>query len=845
MRSTMKAFFSYSTHDADLVHAVGRHVGRPFVTIDYLAFETGDDLLETIESAIHEAAMFVLFASRPALESLWVREEIGTARYDYAMGKLSHVLVFITDDTLGAKDLPAWLRRMKYSHLRASRPIAREVRHVIDEQLRARRSTFFIGRSREVATLQEALAPPDGRPVPRTLMASGLDGIGRQTLVRRVAQDLLTLRRTVRIDIESGDALSDIAAKTADLIEPYPSPEAALRGAQRIRDLDEAAALEQALASLQRIANLNELPVLYDRGGLLDNDGHLVPFIRQVLAQVEATPDLYVALVSNRRLPVPSPGSDVTYPAMAAVDVRPLSTEDVRSLISVVGRDARISLTNEQVGVLASQARGYPPAVYFAIELMKTQGPALVLQERDRVIAFRTSPFAQYLRAFEPQDVERKILRILSGNSPLPLEILETLVGDDKSQLPRALGRLIDASLVVPGDSTWYRIADPVVDAVAGEAGVCSAAEYAAIAKALDSYLRDPDDDGAFLALSRVRFRALILSGQEDAARQVDALAADWIQLAERLYHDDNYPAAIRAAEAAVEARPYNADALIWLIKALIKDEQFDEATSKFKDLRRMGLIKETIYHEGFLERHRGDLVAAADKYRRALQAGFGGIAIHRELAQCYFGLNNLEQAEKHIATAMERQPTNRFLIDLRVQIALAKDDADQARQLLEVLDQVDRRGRAAHRRSRVEDHFGNIEGAFQSAKDAVSDFGRPPFEVLAQFCLMAIKTGRHKEADRQLKRLDSLFPRTRRDIQTGLRCRAAIARGEFDNALGFWDRLENKNKPVHLALRRDALRGKINASFVPEQEASVIEIEIDQLNARLERVKPRDLELF
>lgn len=844
----MKMFFSYSTRDADLVRAVVSHLGRPFVTIDYLAFETGDDLIAAIEKAIHEASIFVLFVSRNALESDWVRAETAAARYEYALGRLARVLVYLTDDSLRSTHLPPWLTRLKYSYLHASRPIARELRHIVDDEIRTRRASFFVDRVRETAIIQDALAQPDGAASPKILALSGLDGIGRQTLLARVARDFLTIPRTLRIDIESGDAIQDLAAKLADLLGGYVTPESALSEIAKIRDLDDAAAQDRAVSLLTRTVSLHEIAVLYDRGGLLDNYGKLVVFVHSLLSALEAHPDVYVALITNRRLAVPERGAEVQYPPFASVEVRPLASDDVKRLVTLVARDARVALTRADVETLADQVRGYPPAVYFALELMKSYGPTLVLQERNRIITFRTNPFVQYLRSLDPTAMERSILRMLASNSPLPLEVLTSVIRDDEKRLPTALARLIDVSLVLPDDSGWYRISDPVVDAVEAEIGVSSAAEHGALADSLGRYLRNPTDDGAFLALTRVRFRALVLSGRDHDARAIQALAADWIQLAERFYHRQDYVGAIRAAESALEARGDNADALMWLARGMIKEERYEEATNAIARLRRLGLIKETLYYEGFLARNRGDLRGAAEKFQRALGAGYRGVAIQRELALCYFGLGNIREADKYLAGALDSQPDNRYLIDLSVQLATTKGDADVARDLLDRLEQVDRPGRASHRRSRVEDAFGNREGAYRAAEEAVRQFhdmARPPFAVLANFALMAIKTGRDDDADKVLLRLDREYPRTHHDIRVGLRCRAAIARGEYDTALTLWEALEVKGKPVHRGLRRDAIRGKLQGTVVPDAERMPLEAELDELRRRLARTDPRELEYF
>jgi TIR domain len=218
-----RAFFSHSSRDADLVRAVGRAVGRPFVLIDYFAFQTGDELLEVIHDAIDAAAIFVLFVSREALGSDWVAAEVEDARQAFAIGRLRSVLVYITDTRIASNDLPEWLRAFKYTYSNAVQPIARDIRGRIDEMVRERQTTFFVGRRREVEMLQDQVVPPDGSEGRSILAVTGLTGIGRETLLARVARDLLTIRRAIRVEVESGDLLNDLSVKLAHLVESITS----------------------------------------------------------------------------------------------------------------------------------------------------------------------------------------------------------------------------------------------------------------------------------------------------------------------------------------------------------------------------------------------------------------------------------------------------------------------------------------------------------------------------------------------------------------------------------------------------------------------------------------------
>jgi len=71
----MKAFLSHSSEDKEFVQAIARELGRQFCVFDEYSFETGEQLKRSIEQGIDDSSIFVLFASRKALDSVWVEFE--------------------------------------------------------------------------------------------------------------------------------------------------------------------------------------------------------------------------------------------------------------------------------------------------------------------------------------------------------------------------------------------------------------------------------------------------------------------------------------------------------------------------------------------------------------------------------------------------------------------------------------------------------------------------------------------------------------------------------------------------------------------------------------------------
>ncbi|MFF1463039.1 toll/interleukin-1 receptor domain-containing protein [Streptomyces sp. NPDC058330] len=122
----IKAFVSYSAQDAAFVREVASEIGRAFAKIDYRAFSAGEHLLETMDETIRASAAFVLFLSKSALASSWVRHEIREARFQHAMGRIKNVLVVRMDHTISPEDLPDWLNRTKHITTISAKPAAGE-----------------------------------------------------------------------------------------------------------------------------------------------------------------------------------------------------------------------------------------------------------------------------------------------------------------------------------------------------------------------------------------------------------------------------------------------------------------------------------------------------------------------------------------------------------------------------------------------------------------------------------------------------------------------------------------------------------------------------------------------
>ena len=647
--------------------------------------------------------------------------------------------------------------------------------------------------------------------------------------MRHTIPKILNLRKNIEIRLGEGDSLNDICISVADHVEPYSTKQGFERIVQEIRALPEEKAIQRILKNLRTLVEAGELPVFYDEGGLLDSNGYIQDPIRQITKALAPNDVAYIFFVSARR---PQHSVDVSIPV---VNIEPLRENETKRLIAMLAEQIGIKVSSNEIGEIAEYVAGYPPAAYFAIHQAKDYGIDLVLKDKTRLVQFRTSVFLRHLAKIGIDASEQDLLRLLAVYSPLPLPVLQAILSINLPTLDGKLIRFIDYALIITTQDGYYRIADPVADAVISAFGLPSEEEHKKLGRALTQFLGDPLDEAPKLELSRVLFRVARFANDDEVASTAVHLANDLIKFTEILYHARKYDRAIDAGYAAVSQRPESYNARSFLIRALIQEERWQETEMEIRELQKRAPVRDVYFLKGFLERKRRSIPAAIDCFEQAQRLGRRDAAISRELALCYFLEGKMDEASRNITEALERHGDNPYLIDLSIKIA------ERMRDEVAVLDGLRRFEVVAkpvyynYRLSRYKLTFGRLPEARAAAQAAVDCEHSPPFEVLAQLAICEISLGNNlQEAAKLLTRLDKEFKNTRRDIRLGLRCRLEIARKRYGEALSQSEHIEDKSTLFYKKIRRDALAGDLAASALRDDMRAAYESELSNLEKDL-----------
>jgi hypothetical protein len=820
----MKAFLSYSHSDKEFVEKVAKALGRQYCVFDQYAFNNGDEIKEAIVKHISDSTIFVFFASQTSIKSAWVNYEVNEAWFQKLNNEIKIILVYILDPGIEGKQLPKWLSKSIYKYDIVPKAVARDIKFNLDEIVRQRQSPLFVGRAKDQEILENALTPVNDI-LPHVFFITGLPGIGKRSFIKSVAPNILNLRSTIQIEINEGDSINEICIKTADLIESYSTREGFDQIISEIRSLDERQATERILKNLREIVKRNDLPLLTDEGGALDNDGFLTKELNLIISNIATDDEIYLCIIT---LKYPKLKPELSLPI---IKLDPLGIEQTKRLIAFNAKKLNLNIDASIIAEIADYVQGYPPAAYYAIFQAKNYGMEIVISDKHNLVKFRANAFLRHITKLNLDIDMQAILKILAIYSPLTTSIMANVIEKDINQINSIIIKLIDMSLIIITEDGLYAIAGPIADAALMAFGQPTEHQNKKIAELLASYLGEGDIGHPQLELSRLLFRASRLSGKIETSRYAVQLTSDIIDLTETFYHERKYDSAIEYGKLAISERPQSQKARSFLIRAFIQEEKWPEAENHITELTKYGSQKEVYFLRGFLARRRGDFGTAIREYKKAESAGRHGIAIIRELAFSLFSNGQINEARDYLNQSRGMYFENPYIVDLSIIIACRLNDEKSARLNLGRLKIIDRQIFYFHRLSRVEIIFDKVKPALEAALNAYNCDSNPPFEVVSQLVCCEIESHLYDDAEEHLNYLEKRFGGIRHDLRVSLRCRLENKRRKFMLALNYTEKIRDKSNRYYVAIRRETVENVLNYCAISDSERLKFKSELDDLN--------------
>jgi tetratricopeptide (TPR) repeat protein len=681
-----KAFLSHSSEDAEYVTAVAQRLGRPKVQIDRWSFQPGEDFREEIRRALDNSDLFVFFVSESSLRSSWCLFELDEAELRSVRRTLRRSIAILIDD-VDLAEVPEWLRRAKVVRHTSPQRSARALEGLLLGP--TGEAHPFIGRSSEIGRSLRKLTAAE--PLPRILLASGLEGVGRRSFLRRLVADGLDLDLAPQLNLSQTATIEDlyIEALDAAVLLTREEAEEQLRVFRGLSVEDQA---EETAAQLILLAEQGAAPCIVDRGAMFDNTSAYTEVYRLLFERFLQAPDTYLCLVHHR-----SPRTrGLRYDSsILGQRLDPLPLPDSQTLISRLLREVNVRASREEAEILAEQTAGYPPAAYYLALQVEDYGLDVVVNNANRLREFHSGRFARFIEGLHLDEREQEILSYLAHEISLPLRGIAAATGNSLEETAEAIEQLVDLNLIQVAERE-YVVAAPIQATVLRGHGVTLNRGWyeQAFSRLEGEYWSDEKSlpplsvvDATLRAGLRINKRA------DDGGYGSLVRPSLLINAAQERYHQRSYEDALSYIERAERMGGRSPILLEVKVKSLAQLRRFGDARKALSSYREFGERRQW-YLDGFIERRAGRHDRACDKFQKGYAQGDRSLPLLRDYADSLLRCGAGKQALKMGTEAREREPRDPFVLDLFARIAISvgtETEAEEALAALEAIDQEER----------------------------------------------------------------------------------------------------------------------------------------------------------
>jgi len=570
----LKAYLAHSSKDKAYVDRVAHLLGRALAVYDKMCFEPGVDFRDSILEGLDKSRLFIFFASKYSLNSIYVKFEITEANWQLLREEMGGAIAIIIDKDVKIDQLPNWMQRCLVASIESPTQAARIIRRHLIQENGLEKQAPFVGREVDLAEFaRELIVLSDEKPR-RIIVVSGLDGVGRRTFVHRALRDYLSLDTGPKLILEETASLDKLHWQLIDETMELKSRSDVTRILAAFAELSKAEKGHEIARLMTIIAQNNIAPVIIDQNALLDNYFRYGEDFAYVLEALHDYEDTYLVIIHNRRPDLSAIGDRA--PGIAFHRLNPLKLEDTELLLQQTFRMSNIDHTADQIKALALYMGGYPPTIELATTYAKFYGIETLMADRSILTDFQVRRFAPLLNRFKLDDREWEILRLLAGEPALPLEVISEVICIKPEECARALRYLIDLNLVLPLEHN-FTISPPLREAVTNIRGSLTKSDYKNIASRLrGAFWKDPEVVPS-LVIVDATIHALARSGIRGLFRDL-VLPSQLYKVAKEEYDLKNWDAAIAFAKRTLQADPSRDGVRIILFKAWVRKERWQEA---------------------------------------------------------------------------------------------------------------------------------------------------------------------------------------------------------------------------------------------------------------------------
>lgn len=681
----MKIFLSHSSSDKDIVGNVYKELGPGICHYDIATFDPCGFLPETIYSALNESTHFVLFASKTALASEWVRGELKTAFINWMRSRMATAMVFLLRGGQRS-DIPDWLQNYVITEHPSPAHIACRILSEYDQWQERSFSLPPFYRHNELKTIEKALTV-EAAKMPVCLLISGPDGMGRKDIINQLFSRQFRNVPSRKIFVHTENFDSDV-----DLFKSLKGTLGLTTARELANEVNSysTGALEDRITELSnliiQICQGSQTLLIEANDSILKDSGELNEWLRFLIRKIPAGGYPLVNIITRRR---PNYLDSGVAEKTVICHLEPLPDDESELLFAWWTSTLCIQLPPHIAAIILEQVLGNPALIASAARLLKNIPDVSDMQFIKKHLFSDLERSASKLASnIAHDDLSRLILAFVVDCGQISVsDIYTTLMqvtGNGRETITETYRRLQSYGLLL-SDTTSVRVPN-YLSRTAKALGKISPTDanlkrcWMTLAESVEKITLDTETDITLLNEACV----LKLKEGTNSILGIESLIlpSQCLRTARRLYDNNEYLKAYKLCERAYRSRlALTDDGAIEALRfrgmsaARLNEEALLNETlnlfSEFAGNKRAQRISEFV--RGFNYRLAGQFDQALTHMQRALELkGDEDIHILRELAYLYLTTGDASKAKIYITKAKGKARNNSYIAELQVLTELA-----------------------------------------------------------------------------------------------------------------------------------------------------------------------------
>lgn len=378
----IKVFLSHSSVQKNLVEAVANEIGWDFAILDKFNFESGRKILDEINNALDVTSIFVLFASKESLNSVWCKTELANIR-DLVDEEKCCFCAFSVDENIDVtQDAKPWVRQYLTNYYDNPKTLARVIQRKIIELLWEKhpeiktKEHFYVGREKEFSQLM-SMVYENRNQMSKCVIASGIRHIGRkrfllQFMVNKMNNGLHPSYYPIEVSLKDTDSLDSLIKQLNDYINMYPKSilDSMLKDISKHKEI--------AVSLINAIVKAHELIRIDDDNCIVNKNGYIEDWFLDVVHQPNLLPKLSIFVASTCSVNARTARAEKQ---ISHLQLQPMKRNDMKILFNIYSESKGVKCDDNKVDELLSSMTGYPDQVFEIVDLLSTYGMPTVLRE--------------------------------------------------------------------------------------------------------------------------------------------------------------------------------------------------------------------------------------------------------------------------------------------------------------------------------------------------------------------------------------------------------------------------------------------------------------------------------